>query len=372
MYVSIVTSVYGVASAAGPLLGGLFTDSKLTWRFCFWINLPIGFVALVLLVFFLDPPAPTELGRSLTLRQKACRIDFIGTFLLITAFTCFFLAAQWGGNTYAWSDSKVWGCLLGFVLQMAVFAYFQKHLGDRATIPTRILSNNVVLLGLLFQCLVSMTKAIQLYYLPFYFQSALGHNAISSGVLTLPYIMPLLVPPIVTGFILSTYGYYMSIMYLGSILSVAGSTLLTTLNTNSKPAQYIGYQFLAAIGAGMVAQIQLTAVPLALPSSDMATASAVISFSNNLGPVVILNLGNIIFTNELNMRISQIPGLDKGIVDGGINGLVDLEHLVPPQFLQGVREALAFAFSRTLISGISSAGLTLCLCFGIYYIRLKD
>jgi len=89
----------------------------------------IGFVAFLLLAIFLEPPTLTELGKTLTVRQKITRIDFLGTFLLITAFTCFFLASQWGGYTYAWSNPKVWGCMLGFLLQICLFAYIQVRLG---------------------------------------------------------------------------------------------------------------------------------------------------------------------------------------------------------------------------------------------------
>jgi len=235
-----------------------------------------------------------------------------------------------------------------------------------------MLRNKIVLFGLFFQLLISMVKAIQIYYLPFYFQSVLGRSAIFSGILTLPYLMTLLVSPMVSGVIISRHGHYMAVMYIGSSLSCAGSAILTTLNPNSTSSHYIGYQFVAALGAGIVQQVQLTAVPLALPVSDMATASAVVSFFNNLGPVIILSLGNILFTNELELKLAQIPGLDKGLVGSGINGAVNLSKLVPSKFLSSVREALGFGLGRTLLLAVPSAGLALLFCFGIHCLRLKD
>ena len=88
-------------------------------------------MALLLIALWLEAPPLTELGRTLTTNDKIRRIDLLGTLILLTAFTCFFLAAQWGGTTFAWTNSKVWGCVLGFVLQIAAFAYLQVFLGDR-------------------------------------------------------------------------------------------------------------------------------------------------------------------------------------------------------------------------------------------------
>ncbi|KAL2057894.1 hypothetical protein ABVK25_001511 [Lepraria finkii] len=170
LYVSVVTSMYGVASAAGPLLGGVFTDSpRLTWRFCFWLNLPIGFVAFVIIAVYLKPPRPTHLALSLTLKQKLARIDIAGAFLLIAAFVCLLIALQWGGTIYAWSNSKVWGCLLGFGLLIFAFIILQIRLKDRATIPLRIVSKRTAAVGCIFTTFMTMAIGLYVYYLPFYF-----------------------------------------------------------------------------------------------------------------------------------------------------------------------------------------------------------
>ncbi|TGO36662.1 hypothetical protein BHYA_0118g00170 [Botrytis hyacinthi] len=248
LYVSVVTSMHGVSSAAGALLGGLLTDSKLTWRFCFWLNLP---------------------------------------------FTCFFLAAQWGGTTYAWSNFKAWGCILGFFLQIAAFVYLQVRFQDR-------------------------------------------------------------------GAYITAYGHYIPIMYIGACLAVVGSGLLSTLTITSSQAQYVGYQVIVALGAGTVQQIAFTAVPLALPPAEVATASALVSFCNSLGPVVALTVGNILFTNLFGSRLAEIPGLNGKITGSEIKGLVDLGTLVPAQYVESVKEALSFALSRTLVFAIPAAGLAAC------------
>jgi hypothetical protein len=216
-----------------------------------------------------------------------------------------------------------------------------------------------------------MVIGIQIYYLPIYFQSVRGHSAASSGMLTLPYIMTLLLSPMASGAYITTSGHYIPVMWIGASLALTGSVLLTTLDENSTTAQYAGYQVLAALGAGVVQQIPFTAVPLALSPADVATASALVSFCNSLGSVIVLTLGNILFTNVLGQKLEEIAGLSENITGSKISGLVDLGSLVPPQFLGSVRHALAVALSRTLLLGIPATALCVCIGIGIQLLSWK-
>ena len=128
LYISLLSSMFGISSVIGPLLGGVLTD-RATWRWCFWINLPFGAVALfTVLIFFKNPERPHT---GLTFKQKINQIDLGGAFLLICGIVCLLLALQWGGTTYPWHDSKVWGCILGFGLIIAAFIALQFKLGPR-------------------------------------------------------------------------------------------------------------------------------------------------------------------------------------------------------------------------------------------------
>ncbi|KAF7945603.1 uncharacterized protein EAE97_004641 [Botrytis byssoidea] len=323
LYVPLVTSMYGVSSAAGPLLGGLFTDSKLTWRFCFWLNLPISFVAFLLIVFFLEPPELSELGKSLTIKQKIIRIDFLGTLLLIAAFTCFF--SQLNGvapHTRGLIPSSL-------------------HLSPGSASRPRDNSHSGI--AKLHSLTVPSLSTFHLY----------GHSdtdliiCLSTfspylGIPRLhqefsPYVMTLLLSPMASGAYITTYGHYIPIMYIGACLAVVGSGMLSTLTITSSQAQYVGYQVIVALGAGTVQQIAFTAVPLALPPADVATASALVSFCNSLGPVVALIAGNILFTNLFGSKLAEIPGLSGKITGSEIKGLVDIGTLVTAQYVAGVK-----------------------------------
>ena len=128
LYISLLSSMFGISSVIGPLLGGVLTD-RATWRWCFWINLPFGGVALLTVFFFFKNPERAHTG--MTFKEKLRHIDLGGAFLLICGIVCLLLALQWGGTTYPWSNSKVWGCILGFGLIIAIFIGLQFKLGDR-------------------------------------------------------------------------------------------------------------------------------------------------------------------------------------------------------------------------------------------------
>lgn len=128
---------------------------------------------------------------------------------------------------------------------------------------------------------MSLAIGVHVYYLPFYFQSVLGTSAWKSGINTLPYLMALLLSPMLSGSLISVIGYYVPLMLAGCTLMCVGSGFLFTLTPASNEGQWVGYQFLTAFGAGICRQIAFSAVPLVLPSDDLATASAFVALSNS-------------------------------------------------------------------------------------------
>ena len=172
-YTGILGAIYAVASVVGPLLGGVFTDN-ISWRWCFYINLPIGGVSAAIIVLFFTTPKKAR-PQAATWREKLLQMDLIGTFVLMAAAVCLILALQWGGVTKAWGDSEVIGTLIGFFVIIALFIGIEIYLGDRALIVPRLVKKKTIALISGFQFFNSGVFLLLLYYLPIYCKFLLIH-----------------------------------------------------------------------------------------------------------------------------------------------------------------------------------------------------
>lgn len=153
IYIAALSSMFGIASVVGPILGGAFTD-KLSWTWCFWINLPFGAISLAVVFFFFTNPKRQY--SHLPVAERLKNIDIAGAIFLICAIVSLLLALQWGGFSYPWSNSKVWGTLLSFGLLITVFIALQIRQKERATIPLRVFTQRTVLVSCLYSALLSM------------------------------------------------------------------------------------------------------------------------------------------------------------------------------------------------------------------------
>lgn len=142
-YIGILAGMYGVSSVAGPLMGGAFTD-KLTWRWCFYINLPLGVITVLFVAFFFNPPQSGSPKNKSSWKKQLSNFDLEGSACFLPAIISLLLALQWGGSKYPWSNGRIIGLFVVFGVLILLFAAIQWWKQDKATVPPRILSNRTV------------------------------------------------------------------------------------------------------------------------------------------------------------------------------------------------------------------------------------
>ncbi|KAF2496011.1 MFS transporter [Lophium mytilinum] len=371
IYIAALSSMFGIASVVGPLLGGALTD-KASWRWCFWINLPFGAVTIVVVAFFFK--SPERRFADMSLKQRILEIDLLGAGFLISAVVCLLLALQWGGQKYPWSDSKIWGCLLGFGLLTMVFIGIQVYRGERGTLPPRILLQRTVGIGSLFSALFSMGLYTHIFYLPFYFQACKGTTAEGSGIRTIAYLVSNTLAAIVVGGTVTKIGYYTPFMWIGSAIFCIGAGLLYTLKVNSPAGVWIGYQILAGAGSGMAVQIPFVAVQVVTSEKDMPTGNACVFFFNSLGGALAISIAQNIFVNTLAEDIPvYAPGVDPKIVIGA--GATHVREVMAKygwnNMLDGVLEAYTKGITRAFLVAVAAAVISFIVSFGMEWKSVK-
>lgn len=240
---------FGVASVTGPLLGGAFTGSSLTWRWCFYINIPLGAVTIIVVVFLLklEETKPRMSGWKSTLKQ----MDPLGTALFLPSITCLLLALEWGAAEYAWSSPRLIALLATFATLFIAFVVWQYLTrNSTATVPTRIVLQQSVACGCASQFFVGATMLTVSVYIPLWFQAIKGVSAFQSGINSLPLVLSTVVGSILSGGLVQRIGYYTPFMILGACCMSVGTGLITTFTVYTESANLIGYLIVLGFGVG--------------------------------------------------------------------------------------------------------------------------
>jgi MFS transporter, DHA2 family, glioxin efflux transporter len=353
-FTGIMGAAYGVASVVGPILGGVFTE-KTTWRWCFYVNLPIGgFSAALIFLTFQAPEAakPQEASN----KEKLLQMDFPGTFVLMAAVVCFLLAIQWGGVSKAWNDSQVVGLLVGFCLLILVFAAIQYFSGERALLQGRLLKKRSVLMASLFTFFFAGSFFLLIYQLPLYFQSVLGVSPADSGVRNIPLLVGGSIFSILSGGIIAATGYYQPFLLGGSALVAVGSGLIYTMDANTGTGQWIGYQILAGVGVGFAIQTAVIVGQASVENEDISTVTAMILFFQTIGGAFFVQAGQSAFSNELLKSLPfTAPGVNPALVLA--TGASALRTTFKAEQLSGIIEAYILGQRDTYILSIALSGV---------------
>ncbi|WP_406385309.1 MDR family MFS transporter [Streptomyces sp. NBC_01618] len=292
-YQGAIGAVFGVSTVIGPLLGGLFTD-QLSWRWAFYVNVPIAIVVVIAAARTI--PSVKAAGRPV--------IDYLGIAMVTVGASALILATSWGGNEYAWGSPVVLGLFAGGVVALALFCLVEFR-AQEPMLPMRLFRNPVFTVCSILSFIVGFAMLGAMIFLPTYLQYVDGDSATLSGVRTLPMVLGLLVASIFSGNVVSKTGQYRMFPVVGSLIMVVGLFLLSRMGPDSGVWLESLYMLVLGVGIGLAMQVLTIAVQNTVDYADLGTATSGVTFFRTLGSCFGTAVFGTIYANALKPNLSD-------------------------------------------------------------------
>jgi EmrB/QacA subfamily drug resistance transporter len=331
-YMGVIGAVFAVSSVAGPLLGGFLVES-ISWRWVFYVNMPIGALAVLVVGFRLHLHTPSQ-RRS---------IDYFGATLLTASVSALILLTTWGGNQYSWGSPVIVGLALAGLALLGAFIWQERRAAE-PIIPLTLFASPVfrVATGLGFFIGLAMFGAI--IFIPLFLQLVYGVSPTSSGLRMLPLMIGLLGASIVSGRVISRIGRYKAFPVAGTAITCAGMFLLSRLDVHTQPWLASVYMLVLGIGIGLVMQVLVLVVQNDAPARDVGVATSTATFFRSMGGSLGVALFGAIFASRLGHELARVPGHAASHLSGGVNVSPAQVHALPA----GVRSDFLVAFVNAL------------------------
>ncbi|MFB6166269.1 MAG: MDR family MFS transporter [Haloarculaceae archaeon] len=360
-YMSYMMVIFGAATVGGPLLGGYLTD-QFSWRWIFYINVPVGLAAILIAHFEIDLPVPSETHE----------IDYLGAVLLVVAVSALMLVTTWGGTKYAWDSEQIVALAAASVVFAALFVYQELRV-EEPVFPVHLLSRRTVVgvVGISLCLGAGMFGAT--IYLPVFLQTVLGASATNSGLLLLPLVGGMIVTSALTGQLMTRLGHYKPFTVTGTVLGTAGFWLLHTMGPATTHLESTGYMILTGMGIGFIMPTLTIAAQNAVDRKNLGVVTTSVTFSRSLGSSIGVAVLGAILTNQLQNRLADaFPAGAGGQVSSG--GSIDPDTIaaLPPGIKSIVQTAIANSIDTVFLVGVGILAVAFLIALALPHAELSE